>query len=104
MTLPFAFGACEPALTIHVENQTDETLQIFHGDEVFVGEVVPGGEVTYKTWGNLSQYNVQAKDNDRNTVYSVNFTSDDVKGKRTYRIVIPAKAKSAEQSENITGK
>ena len=94
MTLPLAFGACEPSLTIIVSNQTNEPLRIYHGGEVFVGEAIPGGEVTYKTWGNLSQYNVQAKDNDRNTVYSVNFTSDDVKGKRMHRIVVPPTGKA----------
>ena len=103
MTLPLAFGACEPALIIYVQNQTDETLQIFHGDEVFVGEAVPGGEVTYKTDGIYPDYIVTVKDTDGNTVYIANFTQDDLKGKRMYRIVIPPTGKSVEPSDNVTG-
>ena len=104
-TLSFALMACEPMLYITVHNQTDNTLQIFHGGEVFVGEAVPKGEITYQTDGIYSHYTVTAKDLDGNVVYSANFTRDDIVNKNyKYDVYFPPKETETESSDNATGK
>ena len=100
--LATAVSACEPLITIHVQNKTDETLQI-EIDEVPVGKALPDGEVTHQTYVIFSTYSVIAKDMDGNIVHTANFTREDISGKKTHSVVIPAIAKG-EQSDNATGK
>lgn len=108
LALSFALVACpfpfEPAITIRVHNQTDKTLQIFYWDETFIDNAVPGGEVKFEVDAILSKYKIIAKDMDGNVVYSVNFTGDDIKGKKTYDVYFPPKGKGVEHSDNVTGK
>lgn len=107
-TLLSAFGACflpsEPMLTIQVHNQMDKTLRIFLDGETFVGDAIPDGQLKFKTIGILSSYRVVAKDLNGNVVFSARFTQEDLKRKRTYKIVIPPDGKDAEHSDNATGK
>ncbi|MBI4187682.1 MAG: hypothetical protein HY529_00575 [Chloroflexi bacterium] len=77
VTISLGIMACEPMLIVRVHNQADETLQIFLDDEVFIAEIIPGVEVTFKTDGIHSQYTVTAKDKDGNTVYVATWTKDD---------------------------
>ena len=106
VTLSFTLGACflpwEPMVHITVNNQTDQTLQVFNAD-VFIGKADPGGEVKYDL-GIYSYYTVVAKDMEGNVVYTTNFTRRDISGKKTYTVVIPPTAKGAEQSGNVTEK
>jgi len=90
--LTSAVGACipviEPALDITVHNQTNETLQIFFG-AADIGQVAPGSNIKFTTGANLPFYDIIAKDTNGNIVYSVNFTQDDLKGKRRYDVYFP---------------
>jgi hypothetical protein len=107
MTLLFTsscFFPADPALTIRVSNQTDQTLRIFAEGEVFVGEAASGGEVKYQTDAIFPHYSVVAKDMQGDTVYTANFTKEDIGGKRTYRVVIPATGNGIEESNNMTGR
>jgi len=104
--LSFALGACWglPTLHITVHNQTDETLQIFNRGELFIGAVVPGGEVKFETGAIYPHYSITAKDVDGNTVYTANFTQDDIAKKNyKYDVYFPAKVAETENSDNITG-
>ena len=97
-------AACEPGATIHVLNQTDETLQIFDGN-VFIATTVSGEEKKFDLLGPLSDhYTVVAKDLEGNVVYTTNFTRRDLSGKKTYTVVIPPTARPVEPSGNVTVK
>ena len=74
--------ACESLIDITIHNQTDETLQIFIYSEVFLANALPGGEVVWEIERIQPRYNVTAKDMDGNTLYTADFTRDDLKGKK----------------------
>ena len=74
--------ACESLIDITIHNQTDETLKIFINSEVFLANALPGGEVVWEIERIQPRYNVTAKDMDGNTLYTADFTRDDLKGKK----------------------
>lgn len=101
LAVPFFMSACEPSITIRVQNQTDKALEIFN-DDVLIGIAVPGGEVKYELAVIFSHYVVIARDMDGNLVYSKVFTREDMV-RNKWRVVIPPTAKNIEQSDNATG-
>jgi hypothetical protein len=94
--------SCEPMVTIHIENQTSETLQIYYQDELFLGTAEPGGEVKWKYDAIYPTYNISGRDIAGNVVYSANFTREDLSGKKTYRVVIPPGVRA--RTDNRSGK
>ena len=87
--------SCEPMMvTIHIENQTSESLQIYYQDELFLGTAEPGGEVKWKYDAYYPTYDISARDIAGNVVYSANFTREDLSGKKTYRVVIPPRVRA----------
>ncbi|MBI4187681.1 MAG: hypothetical protein HY529_00570 [Chloroflexi bacterium] len=112
VAISFVLGACNPwspippsdsTVTISVENVTRETLLIFYNN-VFIGRISEYAEVSWEADATLPQYIIVAEDLGGNmaagihgnVVYATTFTRDDLKGKRTYRVVISATAKSVE--------
>ena len=102
VTLSAVISACEPLITIRVQNQTNQSIQIFN-DDVFIDTAVPGGEVKYDLPAIFPDYIVVAKDAEGNVVYTANFTRRDISGKKIYSVVIPPTAKASQQSGNATG-
>lgn len=103
--LSLALVACEPSVTIVVQNRTNETLRISYGD-AFIGTSVPGGEVRFKilAYDPQGEYEIIAKDTaGGKVVYTANFTRADIGSKRTYRVTIPPTAKGMEHGDNVTG-
>lgn len=88
VALSLALVACEPLVTIRVQNQTTEILKIFNDGEVFVGNASPGEEVKFQIESIYPKYKIIAKDIDGNIVYSTSFTREDVSGNRTYTVII----------------
>lgn len=91
MALFVMLVACEPSIQIQVHNQTDKPLQIFIGD-TFVANGSPGKVVKFETWAIAPYYQIVAKDMEGSVVYTINFTSENISGKKTYRVIIPATA------------
>ena len=89
-----ALTACEPLVTIRVENDTDEMLRIFN-DDVFVDDASPQGEVRYQTEVIYPRYITVAEDMEGNIVFKAEFTRDDVSGKETYKVTLPPMGKGA---------
>jgi hypothetical protein len=91
ISLMFAFSACEPLITIRVQNQTDMVLQIyqgFTGDEIRIGSATPNGEVNFKIETIYQDYRISAKDENGNMVFSTRFRSSDLSGKKEYLVII----------------
>lgn len=107
-TISFVFGACfvayHPLLTIQIHNQTSQTLKIFIDGEVLLGDAAPGGEVIWRIEGIHPIYKITAQDMAGNVVFSTRFTRDDLKGKKTYQVIIPPMEKETGQSDNTTEK
>ena len=84
-------GACEPLIDIRVQNKTDTALQIyqgFAGDEILMSSAAPNGEIKFKTESRYSEYQISAKDENGNLVFSTRFTNWDLQGKKEYFVII----------------
>lgn len=82
-------SACEPSLAIKVVNKTDQNLRIYFGD-AFQGEAAPGKDLVFIEPAIFPVFIIVAKDATGDVVYATNFTRSDVKGKKTYEVVIPS--------------
>lgn len=88
----FTSLACDNVIVFKVKNQTQTNLKIFYGD-TFIGDDGPGKTLKFKTYYHSDQYfPIIAKTTIWNVVYAINVTRNDIIGKRTYEIIIPASA------------
>jgi len=75
-------------ITVIVQNRTNRTLEIYQND-LSRGMAMPSDAVKYRTDSIYPNYHIFAKDTDGKIVFETNFTSDELRGKREYRVVIP---------------
>ena len=100
--LLLATVACEPCRDVTIENGTTSALVIFWGIRE-VGTVQPGQSIKQQVCLPSQEWPFSAKDLSGKTVYSKVWTLDDLV-EANWKVVIPATAKSVEQSDNVTGK
>jgi hypothetical protein len=81
----FSLTACEPGVTIQIQNNTDETLSIFiYGYE---GDVAPGETIeTSNTWIE-NRYNIEGKNPQGEIVYERSITYEEME-KTEWKVVI----------------
>lgn len=84
--------ACEPSITFKVVNKTQMNLGIYYTG-VFEGTVSPSKILYFEQFANYPVFSITAKDANGNVFYSANFTRNDVKGKKTFEILIPPSPK-----------
>jgi hypothetical protein len=82
----------EPALSVTVYNQTNQSLRILLQNEVFLAEIAPGVRLDFETSAIYPSNSVAANDAAGNKVYSANWTRDDLDwGKKPmkYSVIFP---------------
>jgi hypothetical protein len=77
--------ACEPALIIEVENQTEQTL-IIYNDGRQIGEVAPDETAKMDAGANVGAF-IEARHSEGEVVYAKEFTRSELYHAR-YKIVI----------------
>jgi hypothetical protein len=111
------FGS--PLIDIIIENQTGQTLTVYHGDisGKLLGEITSGSQISVQ-WGmDNGPYQITAKDSIGKVVFSGNYTHNkndeyhlietNIKHEgvvKVYKAVIPPLTKSPINSDNATPK
>ena len=80
--------ACEPIQKVEYENQTDLTLTIYRDDHK-VGLIEPHSKLVEEMSFFISEYLIEAKDEEGETIYSRKYTVWEIE-ESDFKIVIPA--------------
>jgi hypothetical protein len=79
--------ACDPAIPLQIENQTDMVL-IIYVQNVKIGEVEPNNSIKVKKLGATGYYLIEAGNNKGEVVYSREFSFNELHD-ADWKVVIP---------------
>jgi hypothetical protein len=84
--------ACEPAVRIRIQNQTDQVLSIFIGGYSGIGDsignVAPGAEIRSGGVLMYDPFRIEAKNAQGEVVYSKQFSFEELNRKMNWTVII----------------